>query len=127
MPDTLECLTRYIDALRSRDFSNVPFDPDVTFEGPLLGKPLKGKDPVVDFLKQVTERVSDIRVKQHVVQGSHACAVFQFRGGFGMVIEACDYFEVSDKGIAEIRVFFGTVPSLFPLMRIIVRLRRAFS
>ena len=126
MRDTLECVTQYVEAFGTKDFSKVPFDANVTFQGPLLDHPLKGKEAVIEFLTQVTRPMTDLRVKQHIVQGEHACAVIQFRAR-GMAIEACDYFRVSDNGITEIRVFLGTVPYLFPLLRTGLHLRRMFT
>ena len=55
--------------------------------------------------------MSDVRVKQRIVQAEHACAVIQF-GARGEVIDACDYFRVSGNGISEIRVFFDPRPIL---------------
>ena len=111
MARTLEWITQYMDAFAEKDFSGVPFDADVTFCGPLLDQPLKGRDAVVPFLNDVAKQMSNVRLNQHVVQDEHACAVIQFEAG-GNLIKACDYFRVSTDGISEIRVFFDPRPLL---------------
>ena len=102
MSNTAECAVRYIEGLQANNFTHVPFD------GPVLEQ-LVGRAVVVETLTQVAHQMTDIRVKQQIVQGEHACVLFQFVAA-GEVIEVCDYFRVSNGSIVEIRAFFDPRP-----------------
>ena len=108
MLNTAECAVRYIEGLQANNFFHVPFDADVTFDGPVLEQ-LVGRAVVVETLTQVAHQMTDIRVKQQIVQGEHACVLFQFVAA-GEVIEVCDYFRVSNGSIVEVRAFFDPRP-----------------
>ena len=97
-----------IEGLQAHNFTQVPFDADVTFDGPVLQQ-LVGRAVVVETLTQAAHQMTDIRVKQQTVQQGHACVLFQFVAA-GEEIEACDYFRVSNGSIVEIRAFFDPRP-----------------
>ncbi len=72
---------------------------------------LSGKAEVAAFLTEASRQMIGFKVKQQIVDGDHACALFQFTAA-GTVIEGCDYFRVANGGIAEIRAFFDPRPIL---------------
>ncbi len=94
----------YINGLRNKDLSNVPFAPDVTFESPLTLK-LFGRERVVEFLSDLFPVIRDIRIKQHICEGDYVATVFDFDTSFG-VIPVFDCFRVSDGRLKEIRPYY---------------------
>ncbi len=74
MLNTEECAVRYIEGLQANNFTDVPFDEDVPFDGPVLQQ-LVGRAVVVEILTQAAHQMTDIRVKQQIVRGStRACS-----------------------------------------------------
>ena len=63
----------YLKGLGARDFSTVPFAPDVTYESPLTPR-LSGKE-AIDFLKGLFPIIKGVEIKQHVVDRAHQLAV----------------------------------------------------
>ncbi len=102
----------YLDGLRRKDLSQVAFDPNVTFEGPLSPK-LTGERAVVDFLSGLFPAIKDIRVKQHIVEGEYVATVFDFDTTFG-VIPVFDCFRVSNGKLIQIRPFYDPRPITNP-------------
>ena len=102
----------YLDGLRSKDLSQVAFDPDVTFESPLSPK-LTGERAVVDFLSGLFPAIKDIRVRQHIVEGEYVATVFDFDTMFG-VIPVFDCFRVSNGKLIQIRPFYDPRPITNP-------------
>jgi hypothetical protein len=98
----------YINGLKNKDLSNVPFAPDVTFESPLTSK-LFGKEQVVEFLSGLFPVIKDIRIKQHIVEGDYVATVFDFDTSFG-VIPVFDCFRVSNGLLKEIRPYYDPRP-----------------
>ncbi len=98
----------YLDGLRKKDLSQVAFDPNVTFEGPLSPK-LMGEQAVVEFLSGLFPAIQDIRVKQYIVEGEYVATVFDFDTTFG-VIPVFDCFRVSNGKLKEIRPFYDPRP-----------------
>ena len=98
----------YLEGLRKKDLSQVAFDPNVTFEGPLSPK-LIGEHAVVEFLSGLFPAIQDIRVKQHIVEGEYVATVFDFDTTFG-VIPVFDCFRVSKGKLKEIRPFYDPRP-----------------
>ena len=107
MPNTLECVSGYEEGVRTGDLSIVPFANNVSFNGPILEQPIKGKEAVIGFLTEAAKQMSNFHIKQHIIQGEHACTLIEFEAG-DTTIEACDYFRVSEGKISEVRVFFDS-------------------
>ena len=108
--EVVQIVDEYMHALRSGDYSAVGFSSDVRFLGPLMDSPIEGKQNVIQFLTEVSKGVSDVRVRDHVIEGSKACSLFDFETTSGEILPILDYFELGEQGIAYIRPFFDPRP-----------------
>jgi hypothetical protein len=106
--ELISVVEKYLDGLRRKDLSGVPFAPDVTFESPLSPK-LTGEREVVGFLSGMFPAIKDIRVIQHIVEGEYVATIFDFDTTFG-VIPVFDCFRVSDGKLSQIRPFYDPRP-----------------
>lgn len=109
---TLRLLKAYINGLKNKDLSRVPFAQDVTFESPLTPKRIGVKD-VVEFLLSLFPVIKDIRIKQHIVEGDYVATIFDFDTTYG-VIPVFDCFRVSNGLIKEIRPYYDPRPITNP-------------
>lgn len=108
--EVVELVDDYINALRVGDYSSVRFSPNVRFLGPLMDSPIEGKPNVVEFLVRVSEGVKDVRVRQHIIDGSTACILIQYETVRGDVLPILDYMQIDEDGISYIQPFFDPRP-----------------
>lgn len=94
----------YLNGLRSKDLSNVPFAVDVTFEGPRQPK-LTGRRDVIAFLTNILPAIKDIRIRQHIVEGKYVATVFDMETIFG-TDRVFDRLHVSDGQLKAIHSFY---------------------
>ena len=105
---SVAAVERYFNALKQKNLAEVPFAPDVVFEGPLSPK-LTGAEAVKEFLNGILPEVQDVRIHRHIVDGEYVATVFDFETRFG-VIPICDTFRVVNGQLTEIRPFFDPRP-----------------
>ena len=105
-----ELITRYFDALKSGDFSNVQFTPDATLLTPFMETPVKGKEVVIDTLKEISKGVKDIKILRLVIENEFACAIIEFKNRKGVIVNMCDTYRISDGKLAEICPYFDPRP-----------------
>jgi hypothetical protein len=98
----------YLNGLGRRDLSDVPFDDDVTIEGPLAPR-ISGRQAVVEALAGVLPIVNGVRIVQHIVEGEYCGTVFDFDTTFG-VIPVFDRLRVVDGRLKDIRPFYDPSP-----------------
>jgi SnoaL-like domain len=98
--------------LKNKDLSQVPFAPDVTFEGPLSAK-ISGVDAVQEFLTGMFPVIRDIRIKRHIAEGEFVATEFDFDTTFG-VIPVFDCFRVSNGQLKQIRPYYDPRPITNP-------------
>ena len=94
----------YLEGMRSKDLSNVPFAVDVTFEGPRVAK-LTGRENVIAFLTSILPGIKDIRIKQHIVEGEYVATVFDMETIFG-TNRVFDLLHVSDGQLRAVHSFY---------------------
>ena len=97
----------YLRGLGSRDFGNVSFASDVTYESPLTPK-LVGR-AAIEFLEGLFPIIKGVEVKQHVVDGEYVATIFDLETERG-ITAVFDCFKVEDGQLKEIRPFYD--PSL---------------
>jgi hypothetical protein len=105
---TLDAVTAYFEGLRLKEIDDVPFSPEVQFESPLC-PPMKGSQPVREFLRSVFPAISGVRVLQVLSDGEYAAARFELDTIYG-VIPAFDWFHVIDGAIAAVRPYYDPRP-----------------
>ena len=110
--EVVKLLDTYIAALKSGDYSSVPFSPSVSFLGPLHDAPLQGKEAVVAFLSEVSKGIQDIRINQYIIDGTDVCIIIDFETKTGAVLPVADYIRIEAGEIVHIRPFFDPRPLL---------------
>ena len=110
--EVVKLVDTYIAALKSGDYSSVPFSPSVSFLGPLHDAPLQGKEAVVAFLSEVSKGIQDIRINQYIIDGTDVCIIIDFETKTGAVLPVADYIRIEAGEIVHIRPFFDPRPLL---------------
>src|SRR5215469_17458805 len=73
--EVIAVVEAYLNGLAKKDLSNVPFAPDITFEGPRVPR-LVGRQRVVGFLTSIMPLVKCIQIKRHLVDGEFVATMF---------------------------------------------------
>ena len=97
----------YLRGLGGRDFRDVSFAPDVTYESPLTPK-MTGKAAIA-FLKGLFPIIKGVVIKHHIVEGDYVATIFDLETERG-ITAVFDCFKVEDGQLKEIRPFYD--PSL---------------
>ncbi len=107
-------LDSYFAAMKSQDFSNVPFTPDAVFVGSLHTEPIKGDSAVRTFLVAVAKGASSVQPKWCVIDSDRACVHYEYQMNAGAVVPVVACFRFKAGRIAEERAFFDPRPFLTP-------------
>lgn len=102
--ENIAVVESYLNGLASKDLSSVPFDPGITFEGPLMPK-LAGRETIVGFLTSIFPFINGIKIRQHIVDGDYVATVFDMETANGVdhVVDLC---LVVGGLLTEIRAFY---------------------
>src|SRR5687768_3048681 len=100
----------YVEGLKRKDLSGVPFDPDVRFESPLTNGPIRGVESLIEFLSGLLPAIRDARVKKSFGAGEDVCTVWELETTAAVVIPICEYFRVVDGRLKEIRPYYDPRP-----------------
>jgi hypothetical protein len=103
-------LDAYAQAMKTGDYSSVPFTSDVSFVGPLTSGAFIGEAQVKEFLITVSAGVGDVRVKRQIIDGEFASVIAELETKEGTVVPFSEFFRVVDGRIAEIRPYFDPRP-----------------
>ena len=101
---SVAAVERYFNALKDKNLAEVPFAPDVVFEGPLSPK-LTGAEVVREFLNGILPGIRGIHIQRHIAEGEFVATIFDMETDFG-VIPMCDTFRIVNGQVAQIRPFF---------------------
>ena len=107
----VELVETYINGLgNKRDFTGVPFAPDVKFESSMTPK-LYGVAAVTSFFSSQFPAFKGCTIKQHIVEDEYVASLFDLETIFG-VIPVFDWFRLDlEKGqIKEIRPYLDPRP-----------------
>ncbi len=104
----VEAVESYLDGLRKKDLSQVPFAPSVSFESPLSPR-LVGIKAVTEFLTGMFPAIRDVSARQHIVENDYVATRFDLVTTFG-VIPVFDCFRVVNGLIQEVRPFYDPRP-----------------
>ena len=102
----LHNITNYFQAFASGDFSAVHFSPEVEFLSPLSGDTFKGKQEVVEFLHNVTTRVSKVEILSITVDSATASGVWQMTTSKGFRYTLNNFFRLDTSGLLYIWPMF---------------------
>jgi hypothetical protein len=104
----IKIVERYLDALRAKDLSRAPVDPDVQFEDPLT-TPSSGIKAWTEFVSGMLPALNDVRAKQHIAEGATVATLWEADTVWG-VIPIFEYFRIHEGLIKEAKAFFDPRP-----------------
>jgi DNA-binding HxlR family transcriptional regulator len=109
--ETVAFLDAYFAALQKGEIDKIPFAADVTLTGP-MGGPIKGEAVVRALLLQVSQSFQKIKlvVRRHVIDGEHACSMFDMILPTGEAVAFLDYFHILDGKIKWLQPFYDPRP-----------------
>ena len=93
----------FLNCLVSKDLAQLPVEPDLTVESPLISR--VGGGAAMKYLKRVADAVTAIRVKQHIVEGDWVATMFDEETKGGPVAVFATFQVVSDR-IKDVVVFY---------------------
>jgi limonene-1,2-epoxide hydrolase len=100
----VKAVEAYLNGLGRRDFTNVPFAPDVCYESPLSPR-IEGREVVVRFLTSLFPIIKGVRVRQHIVEAPYCATAFDFDTAYG-TIAVFDCFRVEDGLVKQIAPYY---------------------
>jgi SnoaL-like domain len=107
-------LDSYFAAMRSHDFSGVPFTREAVFRGSLHTEPIRGDSAVRAFLVAVARGARSVQPQWRVIDGERACVHYEYDSKDGAVVPVVACFRLEAGQIAEERAFFDPRPLLTP-------------
>lgn len=109
--ETVAFLDAYFAALQKGEIEKIPFAPDVTLTGP-MGGPIKGEAVVQALLVRVSPSFRKIKlvVRRHIIDGEHACSMFDMILPSGETVAFLDYFHIVDGKIKWLQPFYDPRP-----------------
>jgi limonene-1,2-epoxide hydrolase len=105
---SVAAVERYFNALKDKNLADVPFAPDVVFQGPLSPK-LTGSEAVTEFLNGLLPAIRGVQIHRHIADGEYVATIFELETVFG-VIPVCDCFRVVNGQLKQIRPFYDPRP-----------------
>ncbi|CAN5443107.1 hypothetical protein BH10ACI1_BH10ACI1_17070 [soil metagenome] len=106
----IETVEKYLNALKSRDLSLVPFADEVEFDDPIAGKNV-GAENFKAFLSGFLPAINDVKVFRHICEEDTVVTHFEVDAIFG-IIPILELFRVKDGEIIEIHGFYDPRPVL---------------
>jgi DNA-binding HxlR family transcriptional regulator len=109
--ETVAFLDAYFAALQKGEIEKIPLAADVTLTGP-MGGPLTGQAVVRAILLRVSQSFRKIKVvvRRHVIDGEHACSMFDMILPTGETVAFLDYFHIVDRKIKWLQPFYDPRP-----------------
>ncbi|HYL36055.1 MAG TPA: nuclear transport factor 2 family protein [Bryobacteraceae bacterium] len=95
----------FLNAMKIKDLSQAPLAESISYNGPLCGEPIRGRDLVTRFLSVFLPVLKDVRVIRHIADGDYVATIWQADTSFGEV--SLVYVLRLEAGkIAEIQAFY---------------------
>ena len=109
--ETALFLDAYFAALQKGEIEKIPFAADVTLTGP-MGGPVKGEAVVRALLVGISQSFRNIKlvVRRHIIDGEHACSMFDMILPTGETVAFLDYFHIVDGKIKWLQPFYDPRP-----------------
>lgn len=106
--ENIKAVEAYLNGLKNKDLSLVPFADDIYFEDPIAGKN-RGAENFRAFLSGFLPAINDVRVVRHVCEGDYVATHFEVDGVFG-IVPIMEMFRVEDGKITEAIGYFDPRP-----------------
>ncbi len=101
--DKIAVVESFLRCLVSKDLAQLPVEPDLTVESPLI--PKVGGGAAMKYVKRVADSVTAIRVQQHIVEGDWVATLFDEETANGPVAVFARFQVVSER-IKDFSVFY---------------------
>lgn len=108
--ENIKAVEAYLNGLKNKDLSLVPFADDLYFEDPIAGKN-RGAENFRAFLSGFLPAINDVRVVRHVCEGAYVATHFEVDGVFGL-LPIMEMFKIEDGKITEAIGYFDPRPIL---------------
>lgn len=106
--ENIKAVEAYLNGLKNKDLSLVPFADDIYFEDPIAGKN-RGADNFRAFLSGFLPAINDVRVVRHVSEGVFVATHFEVDGVFG-IVPIMEMFKIEEGMITEAIGYFDPRP-----------------
>ena len=105
MTPNIAAATAFLKAMKDKDLSQAPLANSVSYNGPLSGEAIRGRDHVTRFLKVFLPALNDVRTVRHIADGDYVATVWQADTSFGQILLVY-VFRMEMGNIAEIQAFY---------------------
>ena len=105
MNPNIAVVTAFLKAFKEKQLSDAPLAPRLSYESPLTGEPIRGRDHVIRFLNVYVPIIKDIRAIRHIADADYVATVLQADTTFGS-IPLVYVFHVVLGEIVEIQTFY---------------------
>jgi len=105
MTPNVAAATAFLNGMKSKDLSQAPLAENVSYEGPLSGEPIRGRDHVSRFLGVYLPVINDVRLVRQIAEDDYVATVWQADTSFG-VVSLVYVFRIDAGKIFEIQAFY---------------------
>ena len=105
MTPNVAAATAFLKAMKNKDLAQAPLAEKVSYEGPLSGETIQGRDHVSRFLEVYLPVINDVRVVRQISEGDYVAMVWQAETSFGQ-ISLVYIFRIEAAKIVEIQAFY---------------------
>lgn len=95
----------FLKAFKDKQLSQAPLAEKLSYESPMTGEPIRGRDHVIRFLNVYAPIIKDIRAIRHIADGEYVATVLQADTTFGP-IPLVYVFRIVIGEIVEIQTFY---------------------
>ncbi len=99
-------LEDYFKAFKTGDFSQVKFSSEIQFLSPLSQSTFDGVEAVVNFVSDVSTRVSEVNILSTTVDYPTASGVWQMKTTKGTLYTLNNFFRLDEQGIVYVWPMF---------------------
>ena len=94
----------FLDGIKNRNLSRAPLAENVSYESPLAGEPIRGREHVIRFLGVYLPIINDVQVTRHIADGDYVATVWRAETSFGPM-SLVNVFRFEAGKIVEIQAF----------------------
>ena len=99
-------LETYFKAFKDGDFSQVKFSSNIQFLSPISQKTFDGVEAVVNFVSDVSTRVTEVNILSTTVDYPTASGVWQMKTTKGTLYTLNNFFRLDEQGIVYVWPMF---------------------
>ena len=104
MTANIAAAVAFLDGLKNRNLPQAPLAENVSYESPLAGEPIRGREHVIRFLGVYLPIINDVQVTRHIAEGDYVATVLVAETSFGP-LSLVYVFRFEASKIADIQAF----------------------